>query len=764
MPRPKPDKPAPQAPPDAGASPRQRIAWLRARLDQANRAYYADAAPIMADAEYDRLLDQLAQLEGEHPDLADANSPTQRVGGEPIDGFVTVAHSVPMLSIENTYDLGRGTKKDGLEDWHERVMRDLGASAPEGLFTSDQRPTLVADAKIDGVAMSVRYEHGALVRAVTRGDGTRGDDVTANVRTIRALPLTLDRSAGPIPEVLEVRGEVYFPLPEFVRVNAQREREGEDAFLNPRNAAAGTLKQLDPRITASRRLAFVAHGKGEISGGAEAFAEGHAAFLERLRAMGVPINAPLAVSSDLSEIVRAIRAFDQARHGLPYATDGVVVRVDRFSLQEALGVRSKSPRAFVAFKYPAQRATTVLLRVDHQVGKTGKITPRAAMEPVLVAGTVVRHATLHNYGRVLSCPTDPDDPTGSPTTDIRLGDTIYIEKAGEIIPYVSGVVLSKRPPTAQRIVPPETCPECSGTVEVEPPEAQGDPTLETARRCVNPECPAQVREKLIWFTGRRQMDIDGLGEKTIDQIRASGSIPLQTFADIYRLRDHRAALLSLDRMGEKKVDNLLAGIEASKDRGMARLLAAMGMRHVGETTAKLLAAQFGSIDTLLAATEEQLRPKSLTKERALALGFAADPAQRPETGLGLGTAHVVHAYLHSRAARHTFDQLRDLGVCLTQKRTTTTAPAGTTAQAFAGKSFVITGTLQSYERTALAELLESLGAKVSGSVSARTSVLIVGADAGSKLDKARELGTTTWDETELLRQLRAAGVTPPSAS
>lgn len=747
-------------------TPKARIAELRTLLERANIAYYTHAAPIMSDVEFDRLLNELALLEREHPEFDDPDSPTHRVGGEPIEGFKTVRHAVPMMSIENTYSLGYEDNR-GLQDWYERVREGLEGGG--GLFGGASRAgggqvMLIADAKIDGLAMSIRYEKGRMVRAVTRGDGTQGDDVTANVRTIRSLPLRLEGKG--VPEVLEVRGEVYFPLKEFERVNREREEAGDDLFLNPRNAAAGTLKQLDPRITASRRLGFLAHGRGEVSD--KTFAASHSEFLERLKALGVPVNPPLAHTPDIGKIVAAVEKFDGVRHKQQYATDGVVVRVDSFAQQEALGFTSKVPRAFIAYKYPAERKTTVLKQVDYQVGKTGKITPRAVMEPVLLAGTVVQHATLHNFGRILDASTDPDNPTAA-RTDIRIGDTIYVEKAGEIIPYVAGVAI-ERGRGKHKIVPPTHCPECKGPVEIEPPEASEDPKLETARRCVNPECPAQIRERLIWFAGRRQMDIEGLGEKTVDQIITAGTIPLRSFSDVFHLHEHREKLLALERMGEKKVDNLLAGIEAAKSRGLARVLAGMGIRHVGESTAKGLARQFADIDALLAAEEWQLRPKDAAGNKAERekYGLPSDPKDLPETGLGKLTAPIVHDYLHSRVARHTFAELRKAGVDLAsheyaaaQARAAAAKRGGAAGgtggnSVFAGKTVVITGTLENFEREDLKAKLEDLGAKVSGSVSKNTDFVIVGESAGSKLAKARELGIETWDESRLLKALEKA--------
>ncbi len=745
---------------------------LRALLERANRAYYVDASPIMSDPEFDRLLAELSDLEKQHPQLDDPDSPTHRVGGEPIEGFEQVRHAVPMLSIDNSYSA------DDVREWHQRIVRDVAAlnqpssqaGAKSGrrqrkgddapaLFNDPASPTpslprsvssslvFAADPKIDGVAMSLRYEKGRLVRAATRGDGTTGDDVTANIRAIRAIPTRL--SGTDIPDVLEIRGEVYMPLKDFERINTEREAAGEELFMNPRNSTAGTLKQLDPKVVASRRLSFSAYGRGEVSD--PAFARSHSELIAKVRALGVPSSPHLTLCRTIDEILAAIDAFARVRNTLAYQTDGMVVRLDSFELQQALGTTAKSPRWVIAYKYPAERKTTVLLKVEHQVGKTGRITPRAFMEPVLVAGTTVQHATLHNYGQIRK-------------KDIRLHDTIEIEKAGEIIPYVVGVVLDKRPRNARKIDAPEQCPQCAGPVEIEylDPEHPA-PEEESGRWCVNPECPAQVREKLIWFAGRKQMDIEGLGEKTIDQIRATSghaAIPLNSFADIFRLKNHRDALIALDRMGEKKVDNLLDGIEASKSRGLAKVLAGLGIRHVGDVTAKMLARRYQDLDALLAASIRDLMPNAkLSQKEAAELGIPAEPPGGQETGLGKDTAPAVHAYLHSKVARHTFDELRTLGVDLASRDFR--GPSGSEgspsrpaeASTFSGKTIVLTGSLEKFERTELAEILESLGAKVSGSVSAKTHLVIAGPGAGSKLDKARELNIETWDEPRLLREL-----------
>ncbi len=729
--------------------PAHRAAELRDLLERANRAYYVQTRPIMPDAEFDRLLRELADLETAHPELADPNSPTQRVGGEPIKGFRTVAHSRPMLSIDNTYDEAE------LREWHARVLRGLGAES--GLFANEP-PWLVCDPKIDGVAVSVRWEKGSLALALTRGDGARGDDITHNARTIRSIPLRLE---GDAPGVLEARGEIYMPLDEFERINTQREADELDPFMNPRNATAGTLKQLDPKAVAQRRLAFVAHGRGEVSD--PHFADSHSRFLDRLRSLGIPVNPIQARGRRIEDMIRAIEKFASHRHEMPYATDGMVVRVDAWSVQDRLGTTAKSPRWIIAYKYPAERKLTKLLRVEPQVGKSGRITPRAVMEPTLIAGTVVQHATLHNYGRVRKMRTDLSvDEPADPCTHLCIGDTVEIEKAGEIIPYVLRVVLAKRPKGARRVQAPQTCPVCDGPVEIEPPEARDDPTLETERRCINPECPAQVREKIIWFAGRKQMDIEGLGEKTVDLIRATAGtdrpIPLNSFADVFRLREHRDALVGLERMGEKSVDNLLAGIEQAKSRGLARVLAGMGIRHVGDTTARAIARVFPDLDALLAAKVWQLMPMAVNRMSSIRrrqLTGSPDPVEPVyETGLGEDTAPVVYEYLHSAAARKTFAELRSLGVDLASHDYRPPGRASSRPDSpFAGKTIVLTGTLESFDRTTLTELLESLGAKVTGSVSKNTDLVIAGEAAGSKLDKARALGVEVWDEARLLEHL-----------
>ena len=713
----------------------QRVEELRERLHRANRAYYTDAKPFMSDREFDEQLAELQRLEDEH-DLHDLSSPTQRVGGEPVDGFKTVKHARPMLSIDNSYS------EQDVRDWASRVARRTEVEREEdrtGLFGKAAETTIFAcDPKIDGVAISVRYEDGKLVQALTRGNGVQGDEITTHARRIRSLPLVLPEASDRFG-VLEIRGEVYMPTAEFEHINNQREADGEDLFMNPRNATAGTLKGLRPDLVAQRGLGFIAHGFGEVDGD---LPPTHSASINLLRSFGVPVNETLTVDS-VEKVIEAIGTFAKRMHELPYAVDGMVVRVDSFELQKCLGTTSKSPRWCIAYKYPAERKPTLLKDIEIQVGKTGKVTPRAVMEPVLLAGTMVSHATLHNFGLLAE-------------KDLRIGDTVMVEKAGEIIPQVIEVV---DPEGAERknrkaFSPPTQCPRCSGPLEIERDESE----RETARRCINPECPAQIRERLIWFAGRTQMDIDGLGEKTIDQILASEDpqIPLEHFADIFRLREHREALLKLDRMGEKKVDNLLAGIEAAKDRGLAKVLAGMGVRHLGDSTAKALCTMFPDLDALLAAPEEMLRPKTLKKDRARELGLPEDPKDRPSTNLGNDTAPIIHEWLHSETGRHALDALREVGVDLTSHdyiEPGSDAAAKMADSPVSGKTIVLTGTLERFTRPELTKKLEALGAKVTGSVSSSTDLLIAGEKAGSKLKKAGELGIETWDEATMFDRI-----------
>lgn len=678
------------------AADHKRIRELRTLLEQANHAYYVDAQPIMSDRDYDQLLKELEKLEASYPDLHDPNSPTQRVGGEPIEGFTTVAHFVPMQSIDNTYSF------DDLRTWYERVIKGLGTAKDQAdLFAEQGNIDLVCDPKIDGVAISLRYEKGILVQAVTRGDGSKGDDVTSNIRTIRAIPLRL--TGKKLPEVLEVRGEVFMPNSEFQRINEERDSAGQTLFVNTRNATAGTLKSLDPKISAQRRLSFIAHGRGVIDG--MPGVQNHSRFLDRVRKMGIPVSPMTQQCESLDEVIITIETFASKRNDLDYGVDGMVVRVDQFDQQEQLGSTSKAPRWCIAYKYPAEQKTTKLLSVDWQVGKGGTLTPRATMEPVFVGGSTVRHASLHNIDEIQR-------------KDIRLNDYVLVEKAGEIIPQVVSVIADKRTGEENVIHAPQSCPACEGVVEKEGPKLY----------CVNPECPAQFREKLKWFVGRGQMDVDGLGEKLVDQLVDANFIT--HFADLFTLHSRRDELIELERMGKKSVDNLLKGIEQAKSRGLSRVLAGLGIRHIGSTAAKTLARHFPDADALLESDLDQL----------IALHDFGDI-----------TGRTLYDYLQSEQGHDVFHQLEVVGVDL--KSDLFGQEVESTDSPVAGKTIVLTGTLESFGRKELSEKLEMLGAKVASSVSSNTDLVIAGVNPGSKLDKARQLKITIWDEAKLRSKL-----------
>ncbi len=772
------------------ASIELQIKKLREEIREHDRRYYVEAKPTISDREYDQLLAELKQLEAAHPELITPDSPTQRVGGEPIVGFETVAHARPMMSIDNTYDAADLRKWAGRA--YEAVDPDLRALAAEleavrggGSKNEPRRRELreeydkafaaadqagfpiaggyVADPKVDGVAINLRYENGRLVLAATRGDGRRGDDVTQNVRTIRAIPLTLHHaSKHPIPDVLEVRGEIFMPLGEFERLNQSVTAAGEEPFANPRNATAGTLKQLDSRIVAARRLSFFAHGRGELHGRPSGDGRGegnlstHSEFLAALSAWGVPVNPLTRQCKTIDEVWAMIEEFGTGRGGLQYGVDGVVVRVDRVDLQEQLGSTSKFPRWCIACKYAAEQAETKLISVDWQVGKTGKLTPRANMEPVFVAGTTVQHASLHNLGEVRR-------------KDIRIGDTVIIEKAGEIIPQVIRVVLDKRPRGVKPMQPPTRCPECGGEIEIEndqrrihdieahatrvereqakatregrePEELPVPPPLseadETGRYCINPECPAQFRERIIHFAARGQMDIDGMGEKVVHQLADAGL--LKSFGDIFTLHKNREAVLALERMGAKKADNLFAGIESAKSRGLVRVLAGLGIHHIGATAARIIGEHFGSIDAIVAAPLNQI--STLKTAGALA-------------GIGTEIANSLHHFLHSHEGRRVIKELRDAGVKLDVEQTTAAGAAGS---ALAGKTLVVTGTLAKYKREEIEALIVQHGGKAASSVSKNTDYVVAGDKAGSKLDKAQQLGVPVLTETDFDRLIGRA--------
>jgi DNA ligase (NAD+) len=754
----------------------RKLQRLRDQIREHDRRYYVDAAPTISDQDYDKLLAELRDLEAAYPNLVTPDSPTQRVAGEPIEGFTTVAHARPMYSIDNTYDVA------DLRKWAARAFEaidprllglaaDLEAIQGSGKAADEKRRELrqryeaalaaadvagypvnggyFVDPKVDGVANSLRYERGKLVLAATRGDGVRGDDVTQNIRAVRAVPLVLgEHKKYPVPETVEIRGEMYMPAAEFERINAAFIAADKEPFANPRNATAGTLKQLDARIVAERRLQFMAHGRGELS---EDPFSAHSEFLDAVAAWGLATNSRSKKCDSIDTVWRVIQGFEAERAKLPYGVDGMVVRVDRYDLQERLGYTSRFPRWCIAYKYAAEQATTKLLAVDWQVGKSGKLTPRANMEPVFVAGTTVQHATLHNLGEVRR-------------KDIRIGDTVIIEKAGEIIPQVVRVVLEKRPPNCRPMKPPARCPECGGEIEIEydqrrehevasydarvereqaraakegrrseplPKPVPLSDADESGRYCINPECPAQLRERLIHFAGRGQMDIDGMGEKVVHQLADAGL--LTTFGDIFTLRDKRERVLALERMGEKKADNLFSGINDAKGHGLARVLVGLGIHHVGATAARVLAEHFGSIDALTAASFDEI---------------ASFQVRGQSSGIGPEIAKSLHTFLHSAEGKRVIKELKDAGVKLDVEKSAITGAAGA---ALAGKTLVVTGTLTKYSRDEIEELIARHGGRASSSVSKATDFLVAGEKAGSKLDKAKKLGVPVLSEAEFDR-------------
>ena len=663
-----------------------KISKLREALNRHSYLYYVEAKPVISDQEFDRLMHELIELEAAHPELITPDSPSQRVGGEPIEGFRTVEHAVPMMSIDNTYD------PEAVRAFDERVRKTLG----EG-----EKVCYVLEPKVDGVASTLRYEECVLVLAATRGDGRRGDDITSNARTIRSIPLRL-KGDGDVPKVLEVRGEIFMPNAEFQRINKQREAAGEETFKNPRNLTTGALKQLDPKITAERKLRFVAHGLGQVE---PLPTDSYWDWLKLLNAWSLPTGEHTVRAETIEEVLAAIEAFGKVRGKLTYQTDGMVIKVDSFDQRRRLGATSKAPRWVIAYKYPGEQMQTVLKDVEWQVGKFGTLTPVGRLEPVFIGGTTVQNATLHNIEQIKNL-------------DLHFGDTIVLEKAGEVIPYVVQALPEKRPRGAEPVDAPKTCPACGSKVEKEEDKV--------ALYCVNPECPAQFREKLKWFVGRGQMNIDHIGEKLIDQLVDAGLV--KTFADLYRLT--RDQLLALDRLGEKSAQNIVDSIASSRDRGLDRLLAGIGIRHVGNRVAAVLARNFGSLDALSAATQEQL-------------------AEVNEIGPVI--ADSVHDFFSNAAGKTVVAELKAVGIDPREKvvREADAAPAGP----LAGQTIVVTGSLEKFTREEIEETITRLGGRPSGSVSKKTSFVIAGADAGSKLAKAKTLGVPVLTEAEFIARI-----------
>lgn len=667
----------------------KRIAELRKEINHHNRLYYVEAKPEITDHAFDKLLEELQKLESAHPELITPDSPTQRVGGEPIDGFVTVTHQVPMLSIDNTYN------SEELKEFDNRVRKALPGEVIE----------YVVEPKIDGVAISLTYENGLFTIGATRGDGERGDDVTHNLRTMPDVPLRLHTDSP--PPLIEVRGEVYMTREELIRVNREREKEGEEPYANPRNLSAGTLKQLDPKESSKKKLRLFAYGLGGAEG---VSVSTHLELLALFKQLGFPVNPHITPCATIDDVLAQVDIWAEKRHTLPYETDGLVIKVNNLAQREKLGVRSKSPRWLVAFKFAAEQALTKLHAIDVQVGKTGKLTPVARLDPVKLAGTTVSNATLHNAQEIIR-------------KDIRVGDMVVVEKAGEIIPYVVRSEPEARTGKEKVFKFPEKCPVCSGVVE--PDEDQ------VFYYCTNAACPAQLKERLRYFAMRGSMDIEGLGEGVIDQLVDTGLVT--SIPDLFRLKLEQIVDLQLvgekaqRRLGEKNGKSLIDGIATSKDRGLTRLLTGLGIRHVGEHVADLLAQKFGNMDALQQAS--------------------ADELSRID-GIGPQRANTIHAYFQSVGGKKTIEELRELGVKLTEQQRK--VPTG----GLSGKTVVVTGTLEKHSRDEMEALIKQLGGKPSGSVSKKTDYVVAGEKAGSKLDKANALGVKVLTEDDFLEMIK----------
>jgi len=660
---------------------RKRLERLRQEIRRHDHLYYVLNAPEIGDREYDARFAELLRLEAAHPELVTADSPTQRVSGRPLDEFATIRHAVPMLSMDNTYSA------EELQAFDERVRKQLDRADYD----------YVVELKIDGLAISLRYEDGTLVAGATRGDGEVGDDVTANIRTIKSIPLSL-LNGDEVPTVLEVRGEVYMPTRSFVELNRMRAEAGEPAFANPRNAAAGSLKLLDARVTATRNLAFFAYAVGEVS---QPLAADHYRTLQRFRTLGLPVNPHIRRAKDIDEVIEVCRSWSEKRFELDYQTDGMVVKINRYDQRDILGTTGRAPRWCIAYKFPAERAETVVESIAVQVGKSGILTPVANLTAVRLSGTTVRRASLHNFDEMRRL-------------DVRPGDTVVIEKAGEIIPQVVEVKKQRRPKGAKPFETPKRCPVCDSDVVRD--EAG------VYVRCPNPNCSGQLKERLRYFAGRGQMDIERLGASLIEQLVDGGLV--EGFADLYRLQ--KEDLAALDRMADKSAQNVLDGIEASKRRPLWRFLAALGIRHVGGQSAQILAEHFGSLEALRNASLEELE--------------AIDQ-------IGPVMAESIHAYFREPRHRAIIDDLVAAGV-----RPQAEAAKPRTG-VLAGKTVVVTGSLEHFTRQQAEQAIKEAGGKASGSVSKKTDFVLAGAEPGSKLDKARELGVTVIDERQFMKML-----------
>ena len=660
-------------------SPQQEIGTLRSEIERHNRLYYTDAQPEITDREYDQLLKQLEELENAHPEFKSPTSPTQRVGGTPLEQFENVRHAVPMMSLSNTYS------KEELTEFSARIKKLI----PGETFS------YILEPKIDGVAISLRYEEGQLVQALTRGDGTTGDDVTANIRTIKSIPLQLNTPTP--PALLEVRGEIYMDTKGFARLNGERQKAGLEPFANPRNACAGSLKLLDSREVAKRPLDAIFYATGAVGG--IAF-KTHEQMLHSFHNYGLRITPRYWKSESIADLLTRLDELENMRQEFPFEMDGGVIKVNNRSLYETLGFTAKSPRWAVAYKYEPEQAESTLKAISIQVGRTGVLTPVAELEPVQLAGTTVRRATLHNEDEIRR-------------KDIRIGDRIIVEKAGEIIPAVVRVVTEKRAGNEQEFTMPTACPVCGGEVE----KREG----EIALRCSNLQCPAQVKSWLTHFASRSAMDIDGLGQSLVEQLVDSGLI--KNPAELYTLK--KSDLLRLERMGEKSAEKLIKGIEKSKECPFERILFALGIRHIGKGASIILANEFKNIETLITANIEQL--ESIRDIGPIVAQSLIDRLSAPET------LAIIH-------------ELREAGVNFQQEETSG-------SNELEGKTFVLTGTMETMKRDEAGERIRARGGKVSSSISKNTSYLVAGTSAGSKLSKAEKLGVTILNEPEFIALL-----------
>jgi DNA ligase (NAD+) len=673
----------------------RRIQDLREQIHVHDWNYYHLARPTISDREYDRLMQELIDLERQHPDLITPDSPTQRVGGDVQIELKSVKHAVPMMSIDNTYSEAE------VRAFDQRVKKTLGG----------EQPAYVLEPKIDGTSISLRYEAGKLVLAATRGRGNVGDDVTINARTIRSVPLSLKRGKTPLPDILEVRGEVYMDNEDFQRVNKEIEAAGDEPYANPRNLTSGTLRRLDPKIVARRRLRFLAHGLGQVE---PIPVSTYWEWLELLREWGLPVAHEISRVESAEDVIAQIHAFEKVRPKLPYMTDGIVIKVDSFAHRERLGATSKAPRWVVAYKYETEQQPTVLKEVRWQVGKGGNLTPVGVLEPVFISGVTVTNVTLHNIDQIKRL-------------DLHLGDTIVVERAGEVIPYVVEVLPDKRPKSAEPVEAPRKCPSCGSKVERE----ADTPYI----RCINPACPAQRKERLRWYCHRGQMDIEGLGDALLDQLLAASLV--EDFADLYKLKVGDIAPLASEieqhgktvrrTVGEKVAKKVIDNIAKSREQPLERLLAGLGIRHIGNRVAHVLATNFGSLEALSAATQEQLSDVN---------------------EIGPVIADSVHDFFHSNAGRQTISRLQAAGLDPQQE---VIRPEEGEALPLAGKTLVVTGTLKKYSRDEIQALIQKYGGRAAGSVSKKTDYLVAGDEAGSKLDKARDLGIQVLSEEEFER-------------